>query len=206
METQDEQNKPGLQIVCPDSSNANSSAPDGPGGGPPGSRRTDAGRLHAVHHGILSRRPLEALRKLGEDLKALRRLERRFWAELRPRGAVAEMLFDRYWSSYLRCLLAARTEAACFLGNNQDVAEKPANRARIIDADVPTLVLEQDTGASLASTPVGRDMLHQLALVQRYDRHFSKEMYRALGLLLVVRSSGDDGLEKAFAALFGLEG
>lgn len=83
-------------------------------------RRKDAGRLHAVRHGALSRCPLEALRHLGDNLKALRRMERRFRAELKPRGAVAEIVFDRFWSSYLRCLLAARTEAGLFLRRDED--------------------------------------------------------------------------------------
>ena len=67
-------------------------------------RRKDTGRLHAVRHGALSRYPLEALRHLGENSKSLRRMEQRFRTELKPHGEIAEVVFDRFWSSYLRCL------------------------------------------------------------------------------------------------------
>jgi hypothetical protein len=168
-------------------------------------QRKDVGRLHAVRHAVLSRYPLEALRHLGEDLKALRRLEKRFRADLKPQGAIAELVFDRFWSSYLRCLLAARTEANVFLRQGQDRSNGKA-RPRLLDGDLPILVVDQDTEAGSSLQPLGGDTLHELALVQRYDRHFGKEMYNALALLLVLRKRGEAGLEDALANIFGFGG
>jgi hypothetical protein len=168
-------------------------------------RRKDAGRLHAVRHAVLSRYPLEALRHLGEDTKSLRRLERRFRAELKPQGAIAEVVFDRFWSSYLRCLLAARTEANVFLRQGQD-SNQGKTKPCLLDGHFPTLVVDQSAGAVLTPAPLGAETLHELALVQRYDRHFGKEMYVTLALLLVLRSSGEAGLEDALASAFGVGG
>ena len=168
------------------------------------SARKDRGRLHAVRHAVLSRYPLEALRHLGEDLKSLRRLERRFRAELRPQTAIGEILFDRFWSSYLRCLLAARTEASAFLRQENDQGKASSRTTTLVGGDMPTLVVEQSLNPA-SQEPLEPGMLHQLALVQRYDRHFAKEMYQALGLLLIVRRSGEAGLEKAFANILGIE-
>ena len=167
-------------------------------------QRKDTGRLHAVRHAVLSRYPLEALRHLGEDVKQLRRLERRFRTELKPQGAVAEVVFDRFWSSYLRCLLAARTEATVFLRQGQ-VRGNGKTTATLLGGDLPTLVVEGSEIVSLPQ-PLGADTLHELALVQRYDRHFAKEMYSALALLLILRKRGEAGLEEALAASFGIGG
>ena len=169
------------------------------------SRRKDVGRLHAVCHGALSRYPLEALRHLGEDLKSLRRLERRFRAELKPQGAIAEVVFDRFWSSYLRCLIAARNEASVFLRQGQDSKQGKA-KPRLLDGHLPTLVVDQCAEPGLTPESFDGDTLHELALVQRYDRHFGKEMYGALALLLVMRRSGEAGLEDALAKIFGIRG
>jgi hypothetical protein len=168
-------------------------------------RRKDMGRLHAVRHGALSRYPIEALRHLGEDPKSLRRLERRFQAELKPQGAIADLVFDRFWSSYLRCLLAARTEATVFRRQGQN-SSQGKTKARLLDGAFPTLVVEQSPEPVLMPAPLGAETLHHLALVQRYDRHFGKEMYGALALLLVLRSSGEAGLEDALAKIFGIRG
>jgi hypothetical protein len=164
-------------------------------------RRTDKGRLHAVRHGALARHPLEALTHLGEDLKALRRLERRFRAELRPHGIIADLLFDRFWSSYLRCLLAARAEASAFLPADRG-ASKAARVPALIQADLPTLVVDDEGEAELLT--LHPDVLRQLLLVQRYDRHFGREMYRALALLLVLREEGEPGLEQCITKMFGV--
>jgi len=165
--------------------------------------RKDRGRLHAVRHGALARYPLEALRHLGEDGKALRRLEQRFRAELKPRGIIADLLFDRFWSAYLRCLLAARVEAGAFLAAEQNPGQAKGRVPALIQADQPTLVID-DEQISVAQQTLAPDVLHQLLLVQRYDRHFSREMYQALALLLVMRASGEQGLEQSIAKMFGV--
>lgn len=164
--------------------------------------RKDKGHLHAVRHGALARYPLEALRHLGEDVKALRRLERRFRAELKPRRLIADLVFDRFWSSYLRCLLAARAEASAFLPPDHD-ASKGAHAPELIQADLPTLMVDDEQEAKVLRQALEPDVLRQLLLVQRYDRHFSREMYQALGLLLVLRANGEPGLEQCITRMIG---
>jgi len=165
--------------------------------------RKDRGHLHAVRHGVLARYPLEALQHLGEDSKALRRLERRFRAELRPRGIIADLFFDRFWSSYLRCLLAARGEASAFLPADQDASEATRVPA-LIQADLPALVLDDEQEVKVLRQALAPDVLRHLLLVQRYDRHFSREMYQALALLLVLRANGEPGLEQSITRMFGV--
>jgi hypothetical protein len=48
--------------------------------------RTDRGKLHARHHGVLSRNPLEALIRLGETPRHLRKIKKMLRAELMPSG------------------------------------------------------------------------------------------------------------------------
>ncbi len=166
--------------------------------------RTDAGRLHATRHAVLSRYPLQALRHLGEDPKSLRRLERRFRAELKPQGVIAEVLFDRFWSSYLRCLLAARTECSTFLRQHHE--DSKGNRTcRLLEGPLPTFVVDDSVHPEVPAS-LDEDVLRELALVTRYDAHFGKEMYKAMGLLLVSRRHGHAGLEAAFCNLLGVEG
>jgi hypothetical protein len=164
-------------------------------------QRKDRGRIHAVRHGVLARHPLEALRHLGEDLKRLRRLERQFREELQPQGALADLIFDRFWSSYLRCLLAARVEASAFLASVPNTTN-PATNSKLVDADRPTLVPTEEASNLYQVLPP--DVLRQLALVQRYDARYSGEMYRALGLLIVMRAKGDAGLEECISANLGI--
>ena len=167
--------------------------------------RKDKGRLHAVRHGALARHPLEALRHLGEDIKRLRRLEGRFRAELKPQGIIADLVFDRFWSSYLRCLVAARAEAGAFLPEQADDATKTRPLPKLVQAVIPTLVIDGDEEVHSLRQSLAPDVLRQLLLVQRYDRHFSREMYNSLALLLVLRASGESGLERTITKMVGLE-
>jgi hypothetical protein len=163
--------------------------------------RRDKNRLHATRHGVLSRYPLEALARLGDNVKSLRRIERRAREELKPSGIVGAMLFDRFFSSYLRSVLAARAEATAFAPIDQ-----PAGESRLItslkERDVPTLVLQDSSGISEAH--LSADLLRQLALSARYDAHVSKEMYRALAMLLILRSGGEAALEQCVGKILGV--
>jgi len=163
--------------------------------------RRDKNRLHTAHHGVLSRYPLEALAHLGENVRSLKRIERKFRAELKPSGIVAEMLFDRFFSSYLRCVLATRAEATAFAPIDQ-----PAGESRLItslrDQEVPTLVIQDSIETSEAH--LSADLLRQLALAARYDAHVSKEMYRALAMLLILRSGGEAALEQCVGKILGV--
>jgi hypothetical protein len=163
--------------------------------------RKDKNHFHATRHGVLSRYPLEALASLGENTRNLRRIERKFREELKPSGILATTLFDRFFSSYLRCLLAARAEAATFAQTDQPAGEPP-HFVSLKERDVPTLVLQDSSGASTAHLPA--DLLRQLALAARYDAHFSKEMYRALALLLVLRNGGEAALDRCIGKILGV--
>ena len=167
-------------------------------------RRKDTGHLHATRHAALSRYPLEALRHLGENPKTLRRLEHQLRAELKPRGVIAAIFFDRFWSSYLRCLLAARCEL-----NALPPAEIPAGQGSgspsLRQGEVPTLVLPERQDERVTYEALPPDLFRQLVLVQRYDRHFSREMYRALAMLLVLRSGGEEGLEQCIGHMLGVK-
>ncbi len=68
--------------------------------------RKDKQRLHAMRHGILSQYPLQALALLGENTRRLRQMERVLRTELKISGTLQNILFDRVWSCFLRCLLA----------------------------------------------------------------------------------------------------
>ena len=163
--------------------------------------RKDKNRLHAAHHAVLSRYPLEALARLGENTKSLRRIERKFRAYLKPTGIVGDALFDRFFSSYLRCVLAARAEAATFAPIDQ-----PAGQAGLIaslkERELPTLVFQESDVAG--ETYLSADLLRQLALAARYDAHFSREMYRALAMLLMLRSGGEAGLDQCVGKILGV--
>jgi len=56
-------------------------------------KREDKDHIHAIRHAVLSRHLLEALVRLGENKRSLRRIERQFLVELKPSGFAAEMLF-----------------------------------------------------------------------------------------------------------------
>jgi hypothetical protein len=163
--------------------------------------RKDKNRLHATRHGVLSRYPLEALASLGENIRNLKRIERKFREELKPSGIVGATLFDRFFSSYLRCLLAARAEAATFAPVDQPAGE-PRHFVSLKERDVPTLVLQDSSGVSETHLPT--DLLRQLALAARYDAHFSKEMYRALALLVILRNGGEAALDQCVGKILGL--
>jgi hypothetical protein len=166
-------------------------------------RRKDKGHLHATRHGALTRYPLEALGRLGEDVRSLRRMERRFRLTLKPVGEIAALVFDRFFSSYLRCLLGARIEALTLVPTAS--VSEPQVLPTLRERELPTLILpeENDCKAIIAALPP--DVFRELVLVQRYDRHFSREMFRALAMLLVLRDGGEGGLEQCIAQIVGLK-
>jgi hypothetical protein len=156
-------------------------------------KRADRGHLHATRHGVLSRCPLEALQKLGEDIRKIRRLERRYRESLKPVGAIGLMVFDRFWSSYTRLLLAARIETSLIVPG---VASADPHKAppQLNELEVPTLVFSDKSEVVSITQILPADLTRELALIQRYDCHFSRELYRSLHLLLVMREGGEDGL------------
>jgi hypothetical protein len=157
-------------------------------------KRADRGHLHATRHGVLSRCPLEALQKLGEDIRKIRRLERRYRESLKPVGAIGLMVFDRFWSSYTRLLLAARIEANLVVPREKiDISHQAF--PQIEERAVPTLVSAEKSELGLISHNLPADLIHELVLIQRYDAHFSRELFRSLHLLLIMQEGGEDGLK-----------
>lgn len=165
-------------------------------------KRKDKGHLHAVRHAVMSRYPLQALRHLGEDVKQFRRLERRLRATLRPRGEIAGIFFDRFFSSYLRCILAARLEASAFEPKAAG-ASRTTSLPTLREGNPPMLLYPEEHDRQLISAMLPPDLFRELCLAQRYDAHFSKEMFRALSVLLVLRGNGDAGLEHCIGQMFG---
>lgn len=150
--------------------------------------RKDQGKLHARHHGVLSRNPLEALIRLGENPRHLRKIKRMLRAELKPVGIVGEILFDRVWSSYLRCLLIARVEVHLFMPVDRGDSGRMPELKKM---ELPTLVFPEP-GAPIYG--FSDDLMKNLETALRYDAHYAREFYRAVGLLISLRSGGVTGL------------
>ena len=166
-------------------------------------KRKDQGRLHVSRHAVLSRYPLEALQSVGEDVKKYRRLERRFRETLKPVGEIGGFLFDRFYSSYLRCVLAARIEATSF-ARTATSADPSGGVPALLERDVPTLVSPDGQRNNSFHAIFPTDLFRELVLIQRYDRHFSREMFRALSLLLALRDNGEADLQqKCIAQILG---
>jgi hypothetical protein len=146
--------------------------------------RKDKGELHVRHHGVLSRNPMQALIRLGENPRELLKIEKMLRAELKPTGMLGKNLFDRAWSSFLRCLLIARMEARLFMPVSQNDADQ---MPELKEMEVPTLVWPEP-GAS--NYNFSDDLTRRLETVLRYDAHFAREFYRAVGMLLALQNGG----------------
>ncbi len=159
--------------------------------------RADKSRLHGTRHGMLSKSSLQSLADRGENIRQLRRIERLMRADLRPIGIVGELLFDRLFSSYLRCVLIARVEAEFLspIDKNGTSVETLA----LHEGEVPALVY---SGPSEPLSCFSSALAADLAVVRKYDSHFSREFYRALGLLLVAKNEGLGGLTRQIGKAF----
>ena len=149
--------------------------------------RKDKGGLHARHHGVLSRNPLEALIRLGENPRELIKIEKMLRAELKPTGIFGKILFDRAWSSFLRCLLIARMEARLFMPVDHDSDRMP----ELKEAEVPVLVWSE---AGATNYGFSDDLMKHLETALRYDAHYAREFYRAVGFLVAMQTGGLTGL------------
>jgi len=177
-----------------------------PAGQGESARRKDSGQPHRVHHGVLSREVLAALARLGENPKTYRRLERQFRAALRPSAPWGNLFFDRFWASYLRLMLIGRLEIQ-LLGSKPAGNEASAPSLSLMPGKQPTLVLTEGHGqlskAEPPFTELPPNLLGQLVLAQGYDRHYAREMYRALALLLLLRRGGEAALEAWAGEMLG---
>ena len=169
--------------------------------------RTDSGKLHRVRHGILSREALDALVQLGENRKTFRRLERQYRAALRPIGPFGNLFFDRFWSAYLKLVLGGLLETKLFSGKS--VSKSKSASLALVPGRLPTLVSQHTDGQPVEAIPLNEelppDLLRQLVLAQRYDRHHSREMYRSLAVLLLLRRGGEAALESWASEMLGAE-
>jgi hypothetical protein len=192
-------------FYSPESSPAPSPPGVVPTGQPRKSPRADSGKLHRIRHGILSREALSALVQMGEDPRTLRRLERQYRAVLRPAGPFGNLFFDRFWACYLRLMLVGCLESRLFGGKSVSKS-KPASLA-LVPGPQPTLVCQDPNGQPSEATPLleelPSELFRDLVLVQRYDRHHSREMYRALSLLLLLRRGGEAALESWASEMLG---
>jgi hypothetical protein len=165
--------------------------------------RSDKGRTHYSRHGLLCRDVERALVRLGEPNKNVRRWERKFRSVLRPRGELAELLFDKWWSCYLRQLLIAKLEANAFA---PDVSRRVSAGLPVLEERTrPTLVWpsEQESDDTFQHQ-LPEDLFQKLTLVQRYDSHYSREGNRMLALLVLMRDGGEEALIKVFGATLGV--
>jgi hypothetical protein len=140
------------------------------------------------HRGALSKYPEEALARRGENLRQLRGSKSKFRAELQPTCMLEDILIDRAWSCYLRWKLIAPADGSLLAPENI-----PANGAKstpsLREDHFPTLVFEDNELVGKLSP----ELLGHLAVLQRYDSHFSREFFRAIGALLSLRSNGKGG-------------
>ena len=148
--------------------------------------RRDKQKLHTTRHGVQSRRLYEALASRGENVRELRLIERSLRSELQPRGILGDILFDRAWACYLRCLLIAIAEKNLFAVENQpEDFEERLRRAN---------QMALATGRSDAEVNQSFDLLKDLSVLQRYDSHYWREFCRALDMLFVERHAGGTGV------------
>jgi hypothetical protein len=154
--------------------------------------RTDKGKLHRRRNGLLSKHPLQALARRGENIREICKQERSLSQLLQPPGPLGKILFDRFWSSFLRCLLIDCVEAE-LLGSGQRQGVTVREIPRLLIEKMPTLAYGSIDDRDNADAEV----VKYLALTQRYDAHYSGEFYRTLGLLLALKNGGTTGLTEA---------
>jgi hypothetical protein len=157
-------------------------------------KRKDGGKLHATQTSVLSRGLLEALRHHGQNIRRLREMERALRATLRPTGPLAELFFDRFWHSILRLILASLLEAKRLTQKSSEFSNKPGIPELHSEFE-PVLVISEkqnDLPIQTSAPLFEAELVHRLSLIARYDRAASREMYRSLSLLLVLRDQGDD--------------
>jgi hypothetical protein len=173
-----------------------------------GADRKDKGRLHAVRDSVLSRGLLEILTRYGENPRKLRRMEAELRADLRPAGPLGNLIYGRFWSSVLRLILGARLEETG-LAPRDNASTRPTGAPTLREGLMPILETTNervDLPAVLRTGEVVEpDLFRRLALIARYDRAASKEMYRTLALLILMRDDGEKGLASGIRAATGIK-
>ena len=135
-------------------------------------------------------------------------MEAELRAELKPTGPLGNLLFSRLWSCVLRLILVSRLEDIGLIMKAAP-SEGGAAIARLQEGSVPILVTPSEdnevSGGPQKLEPFDQDLFHRLALIARYDRSASREMYRTLAFLLVMRDGGGKGLTAAIRAAAGIK-
>jgi hypothetical protein len=120
---------------------------------------------------------------------------------------LGRLFFDRFWQCILRLILLAHLEARG-LDPKKNASSKPVGTPSLREGFLPVLVTEEEpenqSAISLAET-LDPDLLHRLVLIARYDRAASREMFRYLGFLILMRDSGDEGLVSGVRAIAGIK-
>jgi hypothetical protein len=70
---------------------------------------------------------------------------------------------------------------------------------------MPVLVTEEEPENQSAISVAETLDLQRLVLIARYDRAASREMFRYLGLLILMRDSGDKGLVSGIRSNVGIK-
>jgi hypothetical protein len=87
--------------------------------------------------------------------------------ELRPKGIIGQILFDRLLSGLWRCSLIALKEKNVFAGEN-----RPGNFEERLEQPNQSLVWALVSGNSEPGDNQPSDLLKNLSITQRYDAHF----------------------------------
>ncbi len=111
------------------------------------SGRKDRGRRHVVRGSVLSRSLIQTLERLGENVRALKRMESELRATLKPLGALGRLIFDRFWASILRLILVSRLEENG-LAPQGITAKNSASVPSLREGALPILVLPGDGDGS----------------------------------------------------------
>ncbi len=170
--------------------------------------RTDQGRLHAMRDSVLIRGLLETLTQCGENARKLRRLEAGYRSDLRPKGVWGRLFFDRFWQCVLRLILLGHLEAQG-LAPRRNASKNPTTAASLREGFMPVLVTgenpEDSSAISVAVEALEPDLFHRLVLIARYDRAVSRELFRYLGLLILMRDGGKKKLAGGIRLAAGLK-
>jgi hypothetical protein len=170
-------------------------------------RRKDRACRHVVRGAILSRSLIQTLERLGENVRALRRMESELRADLKPQGALGRLLFDRFWQSYLRLILVARLEEEG-LAPQGITTKNSVSVPSLREGALPILVVPEDGDRSKDDPEKAFDfdseVFRRLSLIARYDCSAAREMCRAR-LLLEMQSEGQTGPENLVRAAAGVK-
>jgi hypothetical protein len=104
-------------------------------------------------------------------------------------------------------LVARLEEKGLVTGRN--ASKRPLAVPSLREGSMPVLLTGEEhedlIAASETVEALEPDMFRRLALIARCDRCASKEMYRTLGLLMVMRDDGEKGLASGIRAAAGIK-